>query len=103
MGHYLLAVLVADFATVADIDIHLLKPMRRLLRARRVDDYRLGGGADAHESGRPAGTVLAMPFDWAPHPGDLVPLAQLMGPDWRFPPNRSPHAWVVHPGVSAFG
>ena len=44
MGHYLLAVLVADFATVADIDIHLLKPMRRLVRAHRVDDYRLGGG-----------------------------------------------------------
>ncbi len=138
MGHYLLAVLVADFATVADIDIHLLKPRRRLVRAHRVDDYRPGGGvtgawdpdydpgkdpanwrpcptcagttvaadgkacrvcADARESGRPAGTVLAMPFDWAPHPGDLVPLAQLMGPDWRFPPNRSPHAWVDLAGV----
>ena len=44
MGHYLLAVLVGDNATVETIDTHLAKPMRRLLRAHRVDDYRFGGG-----------------------------------------------------------
>jgi len=133
----LLAVLVGNNATVADIDMHLRGPMRRLVRAHRVDSYRLGGAvtgawdpdydpqtdpanwrtctrccgtaitggrpchacADAHERGRPAGTVVALTFDWAPHPGDLVPLARLMQPGWRFPPARTPHAWVDLAGV----
>ncbi len=138
MGHYLIAVLVADNATITDIDAHLLKPMRRLVRAHRVDDYRLGGGvtgawdpdydpeqdpanwrpcptcaattavtdgrvcrgcADATERGRPDGTIVALAFDWAPHAGDVVPLARLMQPGWRFPPARTPHAWVDLAGV----
>jgi hypothetical protein len=141
MGHYLLAVLVGDNATVETIDVHLAKPMRRLVRAHRVDDYRLGGGvtgawdpdydpetdpanwracprcagatrvagqactvcADAGQAGRTPGTVLAMPFDWVPHPGDLVALSRLMRPGWRFPPRRSPHAWVDLAGVVWLG
>jgi hypothetical protein len=141
MGHYLLAVLVGEDATVDTIDAHLHKPMRRLVRAHRVDDYRLGGGvtgawdpdyqpetdpanwrpcphcagttraaaapctvcADAEQAGRTPGTVLAFTFDWAPHPGDLVPLSRLMRPDWRFPPGRTPHAWVDLAGVVWLG
>jgi len=141
MGHYLLAVLVGDNATVETIDTHLAKPMRRLLRAHRVDDYRFGGGvtgawdpgydpqadpanwrpcprcagttrvagqsctvcADAQPAGRGPGTVLAMPFDWVRHPGDLVPLSRLMHRDWRFPPGRTPHAWVDLAGVVWLG
>src|SRR2546421_349237 len=134
MGHYLLAVLVGDNATVETIDTQLAKPMRRLLRAHRVDDYRFGGGvtgawdpgydpqadpanwrpcprcagttrvagqsctvcADAQPAGRGPGTVLAMPFDWVRHPGDLVPLSRLMHRDWRFPPRPTPPP-PVHP------
>jgi hypothetical protein len=141
MGHYLLAVLVGCNATVDTIDTHLRGPMRRLVRAHRVDDYRLGGGvtgawdpdyhpeadpanwrpcpccagttrvtgqpctvcADAQPAGRTAGTVLAMPFDWVPHPGDLVALSRLMHPNWRFPPGRTPHAWVDLAGVVWLG
>ena len=43
MGHWLLAVLVRGTATIDDIDLHLRMPMRRLLRAQRIDGYRLGG------------------------------------------------------------
>jgi hypothetical protein len=43
MGHWLLAVLVRDTATVDDIDTHLRMPMRRLVREHRIDSYRLGG------------------------------------------------------------
>ncbi len=141
MGHYLLAVLVGEDAIVDTIDAHLQGPMRRLVRAHRVDDYRLGGGvtgawdpdyqpetdpanwrpcphcagatraaavpctvcADAEQAGRTPGTVLAFTFDWAPHPGDLVPLSRLMRPDWRFPPGRTPHAWVDLAGVVWLG
>src|SRR2546421_438699 len=137
MGHYLLAVLVGDNATVETIDTQLAKPMRRLLRAHRVDDYRFGGGvtgawdpgydpqadpanwrpcprcagttrvagqsctvcADAQPAGRGPGTVLAMPFDWVRHPGDLVPLSRLMHRDWRFPPRPHPPPRVDPAGV----
>ena len=43
MGNYLLAVLVGPDATLDTVDAHLAAPMRRLLRAHRVDSYRLGG------------------------------------------------------------
>jgi hypothetical protein len=43
------------------------------------------GCADAAERGRPAGTVLADPGDWAAHPGDIVALTRLLDPDWRYP------------------
>jgi hypothetical protein len=43
------------------------------------------GCADAKALGRPAGTVLADPGDWAVHPGDIIPLTRLLDPGWRYP------------------
>jgi hypothetical protein len=43
------------------------------------------GCGDAADRGRPAGTVLADPSDWAAHPGDIVALTRLLDPDWRYP------------------
>jgi hypothetical protein len=45
MGHRLFAVLVRATATVADIDVHLSKPMRRLVR-----EHRVSAGASADRS-----------------------------------------------------
>jgi hypothetical protein len=141
MGNYLLAVLVGPDATVDTVDAHLAAPMRRLLRANRVDSYRLGGAvtgawdpdydpeadlrnwrtcsrcngttralgqpctvcASAGPAGRDPGTVLAFPSDWVRHPGDLVPLSRLMHSGWRFPPGRTPDAWVDRAGVVWLG
>ena len=87
MGHYLLAVLVADFATVADIDIHLLKPMRRLVRAHRVDDYRLGGGVTgAWDPGYDPGKDLA---NWRPCPPAPQPPSPLTGKPAGSAPTRA--------------
>ncbi|MET7398037.1 hypothetical protein ABZS66_31555 [Dactylosporangium sp. NPDC005572] len=56
--------------------------------------------ADAVAAGRPPGTVVAWWHgDWAPHQGDIVPLARLMAPNWRFPKNRTPIAWADLAGV----
>jgi len=55
--------------------------------------------ADAVEAGRPAGTVVAYHADWTACPGDLVLLPKLMDPAWRFPPRRSPDAWVDRAGA----
>ncbi len=141
MGNYLLAVLVGPDATLDTVDTHLAAPMRRLLRAHRIDSYRLGGAVtgawdpgydpqadpanwrtcsrcngttralgqpctvcdDAPSKGREPGTVVAFAFDWVRHPGDLVPLARLMHPGWRFPPGRTPDAWVDLAGVVWLG
>ncbi|MEV8504509.1 hypothetical protein AB0368_06710 [Actinoplanes sp. NPDC051475] len=45
--------------------------------------------ATAVHEGRFAGTVLAPSDQWAAHPGDLVPLARLLDPDWQFLAGRS--------------
>lgn len=50
--------------------------------------------ADRDNAGRPPGTGVKFYPDWAPHPGDIVPLPALLDPAWRFPPQRSPDAWV---------
>jgi len=66
MGHWLLAVLVRGTATVNGIDAHLAKPMRRLRREHRVDDYRLGGQVTgAWDPGYDPG---ADPANWRPCP-----------------------------------
>jgi hypothetical protein len=49
--------------------------------------------------GRPAGSVLIERGSRAAHPGDIVPLARLMEPTWRFPATGTPHAWVDGAGV----
>jgi hypothetical protein len=142
IGHWLLAVLVRGTATVDDIDAHLTRPMRALMREQRVDGYRLGGQvtggwdptydpaadpanwrpcgtcagsarvggnrctvcAAAEDVGRTAGAVLAWHYaDWAPHPGDIVPLPRLLDPAWRFPHGHTPIAWVDLAGVVWLG
>jgi hypothetical protein len=40
---------------------------------------------DAADAGRTPGTVLAPSDQWVTHPGDLIPLARLLDPAWRFP------------------
>jgi hypothetical protein len=55
--------------------------------------------ADAAQAGRAPGTGLALPFDWASHPGDLVPLPRLLDPAWRFPKSRTPIGWADPAGV----
>lgn len=57
----------------------------------------------AADEGREPGTVVAFPSDWARHPGDIVPLAELLAPQWRFPPGRTPDAWVDRAGVVWLG
>ena len=47
--------------------------------------------------------VVAFPSEWVRHPGDLVPLARLMDRGWRFPPGRTPNAWVDRAGVVWLG
>jgi hypothetical protein len=60
--------------------------------------------ADALDEGRAAGTILKWnTYDWASHPGDLVPLAHLYEPGWSFPPHRTPQAWVDLAGVRRLG
>ncbi|MFJ6199141.1 hypothetical protein [Micromonospora sp. NPDC092111] len=55
--------------------------------------------ADAPEAGRRPGTVVPFYTDWAPYPGDIVALPRLLHPGWRFPPGRTPIAWVDLAGV----
>jgi len=50
--------------------------------------------ADPGNTGRPPGTSVKFYTRWAPHPGDIVPLPTLLDPAWRFPPQRTPEAWV---------
>ena len=53
----------------------------------------------ATREGRPPGTTVASYWDWQPHPGDIVPLAWLLDPAWRFPARLSPVAWVDRAGL----
>ena len=60
--------------------------------------------ADAEQAGRPSGTVVPWSYtDWARYPGDIVPLPRLLHPGWRFPPGRTPIAWVDLAGVVWLG
>jgi hypothetical protein len=138
MAHLLLAVLIPRTATVTSIDRHLAAPMRPLLAAHTVDDYRLGGGCTgawdpgydpsrdprnwrpcdscggstrlgasqctacltAVDAGRDPGTVVEWnTAQWAPHPGDIVPLPRLLNPEWRYPTGTTPDAWVDTAGI----
>ncbi|RSM65110.1 hypothetical protein DMB66_17695 [Actinoplanes sp. ATCC 53533] len=111
----LVAVLVPAGATAATIDAHLAAPMRLLPADRYrlggeftgawdpgynpcTDPANLRGcgtcAATGHPSrtcpacgdaGRIPGTVLAPSDQWVAHPGDLIPLARLLDPGWRFP------------------
>ncbi|MFI7208470.1 hypothetical protein [Micromonospora aurantiaca (nom. illeg.)] len=57
--------------------------------------------ADAVEAGRRPGTVVPWSYtDWARYPGDIVALPRLLHPGWRFPPGRTPVAWVDVAGVA---
>lgn len=56
--------------------------------------------ADAVEAGRRPGTVVPWSYtDWARFAGDIVALPRLLHPGWRFPPGRTPVAWVDLAGV----
>jgi hypothetical protein len=37
--------------------------------------------------------------DWAPHPGDIVALATLLDPAWRYPKGYTPDGWVDRAGL----
>ncbi|MFC0532137.1 hypothetical protein [Phytohabitans kaempferiae] len=54
-------------------------------------------------TGEPGTTVVADPKRWAPHPGDIVPLTQLLHPQWRYPKGTTPHAWVDLAGIVQIG
>ncbi|TDC27783.1 hypothetical protein E1211_28870 [Micromonospora sp. 15K316] len=56
--------------------------------------------ADAERAGRRSGTVVPWSYtDWARNAGDIVALPRLLHPGWRFPPRRTPIAWVDLAGV----
>jgi hypothetical protein len=42
-------------------------------------------------------------YAWAPHPGDIVPMARLLDPGWRYPKGRTPDAWVDLAGIEWLG
>ncbi|MGC4885745.1 hypothetical protein [Micromonospora sp. DT227] len=66
----------------------------------RVGDTACPGCADTLVAGRRPGTVALWDYtDWAPYPGDIVALPRLLHPGWRFPPGRTPVAWVDAAGV----
>ncbi|GIJ08424.1 hypothetical protein ACFFMR_29250 [Micromonospora andamanensis] len=66
----------------------------------RVGDVTCPDCADAVAAGRRPGTVVPWDYtDWAPYPGDIVALPRLLHPGWRFPPGRTPVAWVDAAGV----
>jgi hypothetical protein len=52
---------------------------------------------------QPGTTVAADPNTWAPYPGDIVPLSQLLHPGWRYPKGTTPHAWVDLAGIVPIG
>jgi hypothetical protein len=60
--------------------------------------------AGAVAAGRRPGTVVPWSYtDWARYPGDIVALPRLLHPGWRFPPGRTPVAWVDLAGVVWLG
>ncbi|WP_433388660.1 hypothetical protein [Micromonospora sp. KLBMP9576] len=60
--------------------------------------------ADAVAAGRRPGTLLPFSYtDWPQYPGDIVALPRLLHPGWRFPPGRTPSAWVDLAGVVWLG
>ncbi|MEU7171502.1 MULTISPECIES: hypothetical protein [Micromonospora] len=70
----------------------------------RVQDVECPACADAVAAGRRPGTVLPFSYtDWARYPGDIVGLPRLLHPGWRFPPGRTPSAWVDLAGVVWLG
>jgi hypothetical protein len=70
---------------------------------------RLGAGrctlcAEAVDVGDAPGTVPAgNTHDWASHPGDIVALATLLEPGWRYPKGHTPEAWVDLAGTVWLG
>jgi hypothetical protein len=83
MGSYLLAVLVGPDATIDTVDTHLAAPMRRLLRAHRVDSYRLGGAVTGASTrlrprGRPAQLAYLLALQ-RHHPGPRAALHRVRG------------------------
>ncbi|RKF22817.1 hypothetical protein [Micromonospora globbae] len=70
----------------------------------RVDGAECRACVDAVEAGRRPGTVVPWSYtDWARYPGDIVALPRLLHPGWRFPPGRTPVAWVDLAGVVWLG
>jgi hypothetical protein len=65
----------------------------------------VGGGRcldclPAFTSGLAAGKVLEWnAAQWAPHPGDIVPLPRLLDTAWRYPKEYTPDAWVDQAGT----
>ncbi|MDG4795042.1 hypothetical protein [Micromonospora sp. WMMD1082] len=58
----------------------------------------------AIDAGRDLGTVLEWDVtQWAPHPGDIVPLPLLLDPGWRYPTGHTPDAWVDLAGIEWLG
>jgi hypothetical protein len=58
----------------------------------------------AVDAGRDPGTVVEWNVaQWAPHPGDIVPLPPLLDPGWRYPQGTTPDAWVDHAGIEWLG
>ena len=65
------------------------------LGASRCTDCR-----SAVDTGRDPGTVVMWDASqWAPHPGDIVALPQLLHPGWRYPKGHTPDAWVDLAGI----
>ncbi|PZG09669.1 hypothetical protein C1I95_28785, partial [Micromonospora craterilacus] len=70
----------------------------------RLDGAECPTCADATEHGRRPGTVsVSSPTGWSRHPGDIVRLPRLLQPGWRFPPGRTPIAWVDTAGMVWLG
>ncbi|MDG4803643.1 hypothetical protein [Micromonospora sp. WMMD980] len=68
--------------------------------ATHIDGAACPACADATQAGRRPGTVVPWSYtEWAPYPGDIVALPRLLHPGWRFPPGRTPVAWVDLAGV----
>lgn len=85
-------------------DPHHWRPCEGCGGSTRLGASRCADCLTAVDAGRTLDTVLVGDVaHWAPHPGDIVPLPQLLDPRWRYPTGRTPDAWVDLAGIAWLG